>query len=622
MGPRDRLQSALGVLQDFGRMQLDRAPSVDGLDVPAPEPRAVRKRRSLRRLIDDAETALSLLKIGETGPATIAGVTTDLPRQARLARRLRRQAEAFHATDQALHEERALLARYEDFLKAFGALLADLGNAKHLRAYGITLPGRERERLDTLADTLEAELGTKAMVASRALSSGDLAVLIAVPAEVRDRMERGLAAARIAEVPVPSGYGGESLSEAAPRILARLAEIPRAIEAVDAERRELARSRGAELGAIRAIAYDCLAATAAGELTSATRHAFAIEGWVPRADVGSLRARIERALGASIVVEELAREDWQAADAPVVLSNPRLFKPFEMITSQLPLPAYGSIDPTPFIAIGFPLFFGMVLGDIGYGVALGAIAALILRHAPRESRRHAVGEMALGCAVFSVVFGALFGELFGTLGRQWLGLRPILYDRETAIVAAIIAAIGLGVAHTALGLVLGMIESRHKPRAAASRAVQLVMLALIVLAVLSTVHALPAGLFGPLGIAVFVGFPVLVALEGIVAPIEFFSTLTSILSYVRIMALGTASVLLAAAANEMTGVFGTAVVGVLVGLLFHLVNFAMGLFSPTIHAIRLHYVEFLRHFYSPGGRPFEPLRHHGAHATTEIRGSS
>ncbi|HEX8942178.1 MAG TPA: hypothetical protein VF785_03510, partial [Gemmatimonadaceae bacterium] len=143
----------------------------------------------------------------------------------------------------------------------------------------------------------------------------------------------------------------------------------------------------------------------------------------------------------------------------------------------------------------------------------------------------------------------------------------------------------------------------------------------IVLAVLSMVQVLPARLFGPLAIVVFVGFPVLVALEGIVAPIEFFSTLTSVLSYVRIMALGTASVLLATAANGMTGVFGSAIVGVLVGLLFHLVNFAMGLFSPTIHAIRLHYVEFLRNFYSPGGRSYEPFKHRGPHAST-IRGSS
>jgi V/A-type H+-transporting ATPase subunit I len=50
-------------------------------------------------------------------------------------------------------------------------------------------------------------------------------------------------------------------------------------------------------------------------------------------------------------------------------------------------------------------------------------------------------------------------------------------------------------------------------------------------------------------------------------------------------------------------------VGALFGLLFHLVNFGLGLFSPTIHALRLHYVEFFGTFYSPGGTRYQPLTH-------------
>ena len=42
-------------------------------------------------------------------------------------------------------------------------------------------------------------------------------------------------------------------------------------------------------------------------------------------------------------------------------------------------------------------------------------------------------------------------------------------------------------------------------------------------------------------------------------------------------------------------------------LLFHLVNFAIALFSPTIHALRLHYVEFFGKFYSPGGVRYQPF---------------
>jgi len=75
------------------------------------------------------------------------------------------------------------------------------------------------------------------------------------------------------------------------------------------------------------------------------------------------------------------------------------------------------------------------------------------------------------------------------------------------------------------------------------------------------------------------------------------------------MALGTASVMLAVVGQPDGGAMGSAVVGVLLALLFHLVNFALGLFSPAIHALRLHYVEFFGKFYSPGGVEYRPFGH-------------
>jgi len=110
-------------------------------------------------------------------------------------------------------------------------------------------------------------------------------------------------------------------------------------------------------------------------------------------------------------------------------------------------------------------------------------------------------------------------------------------------------------------------------------------------------------------VAILVSFVVLVALEGIVALIELLSTVGHILSYARIMALGTASLMLAVVANQMVGAFGSVLIGVIFALLFHLVNFAIGVFSPVIHALRLHYVEFFGEFFTPGGAEYRPLAH-------------
>jgi V/A-type H+-transporting ATPase subunit I len=135
------------------------------------------------------------------------------------------------------------------------------------------------------------------------------------------------------------------------------------------------------------------------------------------------------------------------------------------------------------------------------------------------------------------------------------------------------------------------------------------MTVLVALALLAALNVLPGRFFTPAVITLLVLFPVFIAVEGVIGPIELLSTLSNVLSYVRIMALGTASVMLAVVANDLVGAVGGVFVGAIFALLFHLVNFVLGVFSPTVHALRLHYVEFFGKFYSPGGLAYQPFGH-------------
>lgn len=612
LGPRARLDETLRAIQRFGLVQIAETSPMPGLKPVDLDPHDRRRRRHLLRLVEDAQASLDALSVkpGDAGFAPSETPVTQLAAWARRARRVRRSTVRIASEELRLTDERALIQRYRDLLNVLAPDLRDLARVPHVSTHAAVIPASERQAVETLLASIQSRREQGVAVRAHTLRNGDLAILIVMPARAAEDVERVLADAHVPEVSLPAQFRASSLTEAVPLMLERLARIPAELDSLRREREALAREHGQELLRARAAAHDLLAQLEALEHCAATTHAFALEGWTPKPEAKLLATTLKRDVGPAIAVEEVAEETWIAEQAPVVLSNPRLFRPFEVLVRFMPLPRYGTIDPTPFVAVFFPLLFGLMLADIGYGLLLAALGLWLHRRTKPGSAGRAVAEMIGPSALMAVAGGILFGEFFGDMGRRVFGLHAILFDRQEAIIASLLLAIGLGFVHVTLGLVLGVISAwRKEPRHAFGRGVAALMVLLIVLALLAAVDVLPSGLLTPAVIALLVAFPVLVALEGIIAAVELLSTLGNMLSYARVMALGLASVMLAVVANRLSGVVGSTVVGILFALLFHLVNFAIGVFGPSIHALRLHYVEFFGKFYSPGGIPYQPFAH-------------
>ncbi len=609
LGPRDRLTEVLRAVQDLGVLHLAEPFARAPLEPAVLTPRLERQRHQLSRVLRDIESTLELLRPGPRLLATPSARPSigDFARWARMAQRTRRTAEQLDLRQTELVEERALLRKYQHFFTAFRSMLDAAARWPNTTAYHILLKTREGEALTTLRSSLTGVVGEEFELYTQPLSPSETAVLILVPAKIAPKVEHLMADAGVEEIPVPRLYG-TSLTSAIPRMLERLEEIPRDLATVGQHQSALVRSVVPELLRARDAIRDRLAELDAVVLAGVSPRAFALEGWLPTTARESFAKTLDARFGGEIAVSEAAREEWSAEEAPVVLRNPRLLRPFEALIRLFPLPQYGSIDPTPFVAVFFPAFFGVILGDVGYGLVLGVMALILRSRAKPESTLRSIAEIAGACALFTVAAGLLYGEYFGDLGRRF-GLEPLAFDREEALVPFLMLAIALGSVHVVLGLILGVVAARGHPRKAIGRGISAMMVLLILAALLAVIGVLPRGFFHPTVIGILVAFPVLVVVEGLIAPIELLSTVGNILSYARIMALGIASVMLAVVANRMVGAMGSVAVGVLFALLFHLVNFAIGLFSPTIHALRLHYVEFFGKFYSPGGVRYEPFRH-------------
>jgi V/A-type H+/Na+-transporting ATPase subunit I len=607
LGPAAALDRVLAALQDLGVVHLGQPSVREGLAALEPSPAERRLDRAIRGAVEDAEAACAqLAKLGQ--PARPAPAAPSLARAVLVARRTRRALERLADRRATLGEEREILGKYRRLLAGFESLLSGLHPPYRVSAVLIVLRRGDATTLANLRRGLEQILGNDFTLRTRSLDGREVGVLLLVPASRSAKVEALLSAASVEPIPVPSVLGGGPVLEAIPRLRQRLAEIDEAMAEAERQATRVAETRAPELEAARRSLHDRAQALEARALAARTPRAFVLEGWVPAAEVERLTQRLSAAFGADVAVDVEAREEWAAEQAPVVLRNPRLFRPFEAVLKLVPLPRYGSVDPTPFIAVFFPMLFGIAVGDIGYGIALALLALLVRVRSRPGTLGRSIAAIAGACAAFTVVFGAVFGELLGDLGRRF-GL-PVLFDRAEAILPFLIGTVALGAVHLLLGMFLGVLSALPgRPRLAWGRGVATLMLILVIVALLAALRVLPHRFFTPAAIAVLAGFPVLVVLEGIAALIELLSTLGRILSYARVMALGTASVMLAMIANRMAGIAGSAIIGVVFALLFHSVSFAIAVFSPTIHVLRLHYVEFFGTFFSPGGIPYRPLAH-------------
>lgn len=341
-----------------------------------------------------------------------------------------------------------------------------------------------------------------------------------------------------------------------------------------------------------------------------TKMCFFIYGWIPSAELKKIEREINTNFRGKVIVQEKEIREEDLEKVPVILKNPAYFRPFELLIRFLPLPKYTTYDPTPFIGIFFPLFFGMILGDIGYALVLATVSLFLITKFKDNQNISDAGRILLFCSFYSAIFGVLYGEFFGDLPKTLFGLEPLWVERREAILPVLYFAMSVGIVHIVVGLFLGVL-SAYKRGTRKEMVFRLLNIALIfsaLLIVTSLAGILPFIITKPVIVAVVIIVPFLLFSGGLLAPLEVIKSIGNIISYARIMAIGLTSVLIAYVANKMAGMIGNVVAGVFVAVFLHLINIILGLFSPTVHSLRLHYVEFFSKFVEQGGRRYTPLK--------------
>ncbi len=341
---------------------------------------------------------------------------------------------------------------------------------------------------------------------------------------------------------------------------------------------------------------------------AATKDAFLVKGWVPSENLNVAIEKLNKSGGNKLYIhsEPAKHED----KVPVKLKNAQYAKPFEFFINMYSLPKYHEFDPTFFMFLAFPIFFGFMLGDFGYGIVSFALFYFLKKKIPKVS---SLFNILMLSSISSIFFGLIYGEFFGfeEIGHFVI---PHLISRTHEITEMMYIAVAIGIVHINWGLVSGFINMKKAhglKHAVFEKASWFVLEIGILLLALSYMNIAAIPKFAG-WIFFIVSVIMLYKGEGIKGIIELPTILTNTLSYLRLMAIGLSSASIAVVVNEMASGFfregGLLILaGILVMLVGHVLNIVLGLFGSFLHSMRLHYVEFFSKFFEGGAEKYKPF---------------
>ena len=169
--------------------------------------------------------------------------------------------------------------------------------------------------------------------------------------------------------------------------------------------------------------------------------------------------------GGEDVAAERGVHGTTSSEPPVIQQNPEPVKPFESLVEVINRPKYSELDPTVIVFMTFPLFFGLMIGDLGYGILYTAIGYWLTKNFESDIMT-SLGGVAIFAGVFTMLFGVLYGEIFGlhVLGEiVWNGHPPIHKGLQPGFAEYaffwLVVSVLFGIAHLAIGWIFDFYEN-------------------------------------------------------------------------------------------------------------------------------------------------------------------
>jgi V/A-type H+-transporting ATPase subunit I len=507
------------------------------------------------------------------------------------------------------------LDRYEKIIQKIQPLEGQLPILEGFEVTVILIQREFREVLDFIKNTLVEITKNQFEIISADIDETTIAAVIVFNKRYTEGVHSLIFSQNVNEVRLPSEYLGKPFNEILELIAQKRTKSIEEMADIDENLVNLSTEWYQELAVLKKVLDDRHQEAGVFGKFGQTEYTFVILGWIPKKYLQQTKDALKDAFGTRVFVNEIDVSPENMDEAPTFYDNPAIVKPFEFLLQMVNAPKYREIDPSPLFALFFPFFFGLMVGDIAYGIIILVFALIVKNRYKMEIWLQHLMNILIISSIPTIFFGFLFGEIFGDFGEHMGWIHPITFlgitwNRVEAIVPMLILAIAIGVFHIFLGLSLGIINALAKKsrKHAIEKAGMIIVVVGLLLVVGGAAGVVPEFLLQVGVVLMIIAVPLIIYGGGFFGVFEIISTVGNILSYARIMAIGMASVILALVANRLGGMMEVAVLGFLIAALLHILNIVLAMFSPFLHSFRLHVVEFNSKFFEGGGRMYKPFR--------------
>ena len=352
------------------------------------------------------------------------------------------------------------------------------------------------------------------------------------------------------------------------------------------------------------------------------QHVFVLQGWLTTKAVDDVEVQLKEKLGEGEYVFlplEIAEEEYE--EVPTVLENNAFLQPFENLTEMYGLPKYGELDPTPYTAPFYLVFFGMMAADLGYGALLwlGTFIMLKFFHFDKGMNRNLKFFHLLSYPV--MIWGIIFGSAFGAD----LPFQPLSLSKD--LITIMILSIIFGVIQIMVGLSLGAYSNLKKKAYVDAYTSHLGWLAIITGIILYVLGSMVLNIswIATIGSSIAIIAAVAIVVVTVLSSENKWGGLASglynlygisgyvadVVSYTRLMALAVSGGSIASAFNMLVGFLppiARFTAGIFLIVALQGLNIFLSFLGAYVHGLRLQFVEFFGKFYDGGGHALKPFK--------------